>query len=627
MTRINTPTSLPHPISAFLHAFYRASDTSPHTNPSANALYADFFTDDAPLLMGSQTFHGRQGVLSFREGGWEKVREREHVVLDVFARPDAREGEDTELMIRGTVEYGMKDGSAGHADWAGFMKLRWLEEEGGYKLAFYQVWILINQNTFALSLLYLLYHPSVSTPAQNPGCTNQQSLLPVSSVLTSLLTRARSQRQKTPFVQHQTLSDPTGRLVALAQGIELEVSLDNEDPSFGMGTGEPSTTPSTTGPGVRVDTLALAGQRMVIDVEIAHPSDGKGWRVVSLRVERVDPEHLATGAGGMDVDSPRLLSGASGVLQRSLGRYLDAVNAYDEAERRWRLSASSEEEGEGEGETLELKAERAVIAFGAELRDLRAIDLQMKPLDASEMDVDGASTEDKVLWDQLDELHAFIGSTPGLDIHEQTVLPTFRAFPRDTFLPNPLCRLVRSHTAPAAPCSTGSALAGWALEIDEPVAVMQGFFRTGSGDGKRSGEKTLEDLCGALRNALWINHLVKSCIRRDGAPEPTGNMDDELDELLAGTPVWNSGNLTVVVQPHQESLQISFPLSAGTRGEPRMLRLDVSPNGEGVRVSVSTESGEDGVGDLDSDDLARELVRLRGEVPVWLDGVWGKLYT
>lgn len=141
MTRINTPTSLPHPISAFLHAFYRASDTSPHTNPSANALYADFFTDDAPLLMGSQTFHGRQGFLSFREGGWEKVREREHVVLDVFARPSAREGEDTELMIRGTVEYGMKDGSAGHADWAGFMKLRWLEEEGGYKLAFYQVWI------------------------------------------------------------------------------------------------------------------------------------------------------------------------------------------------------------------------------------------------------------------------------------------------------------------------------------------------------------------------------------------------------------------------------------------------------------------------------------------------------
>lgn len=147
---------------------------------------------------------------------------------------------------------------------------------------------------------------------------------------------------------------------------------------------------------------------MVIDVEIAHPSDGKGWRVASLRVERVDPEHLATGAG-MDGDGPRLLSGASGVLQRSLGRYLDAVNAYDEAERRWRPSASSSEEEEGEGETLELKAERVVIAFGAELRDLRAIDLQMKPLDASEMAVDGASTEDKVLWDQLDELHAFIG--------------------------------------------------------------------------------------------------------------------------------------------------------------------------------------------------------------------------
>lgn len=170
-----------------------------------------------------------------------------------------------------------------------------------------------------------------------------------------------------------------------------------------MGTGA-STTPTA---GARVDTLALAGQRMVIDVEILHPGDGRGWHVVSLRVERVDPEHLTSGTGtGMDVDPgpPRLLGGASRVLQRALEGYLDSVNAYDEAERRWRDSPS--EEGEG-GETLELEAERAVLAFGAELRDLRAIDLQMKPLDAGEMVVDGSSGE-KVLWDQLDELHAFI---------------------------------------------------------------------------------------------------------------------------------------------------------------------------------------------------------------------------
>jgi hypothetical protein len=58
-----------------------------------------------------------------------------------------------------------------------------------------------------------------------------------------------------------------------------------------------------------------------------------------------------------------------------------------------------------------------------------------------------------------------------------------------------------------------------------------------------------------------------------------------------------------------------------------MVRLDLEPetNGQGVGVSVSTESG-DGIGMLEPGELGRELVRLRGEVPVWLDGVCGGLY-
>lgn len=168
----------------------------------------------------------------------------------------------------------------------------------------------------------------------------------------------------------------------------------------------------------RVDTLALAGQRMVIDVEIAHPSTSAstGWRVQSLRVERVDPEHVAS-VGGMDVDLPptstegagtRLLQAQSRVLEDYLQRYLDAVNAYDEAERRWEAG----EEETVEGETRELGAERAVLAFGEQLRDLRAVDLKMKPLDGmgfsgAEVDME-AGRGQVVLWDQLDELHELI---------------------------------------------------------------------------------------------------------------------------------------------------------------------------------------------------------------------------
>lgn len=90
--------------------------------------------------MGSKTYNGREGFIQFREEGWDKVASREHVVLDVFPKKGG-ERQDAELMLRGAVRYGMKDGSEGKADWAGHMKLQWLEDEGGYKLAFYQVWI------------------------------------------------------------------------------------------------------------------------------------------------------------------------------------------------------------------------------------------------------------------------------------------------------------------------------------------------------------------------------------------------------------------------------------------------------------------------------------------------------
>lgn len=43
------------------------------------------------------------------------------------------------------------------------------------------------------------------------------------------------------------------------------------------------------------------------------------------------------------------------------------------------------------------------------------------------------------------------------------------------------------------------------------------------------------DAAQGLRNALWIGHLVKSCLRGgESAEETTGNVDEELDMLLAG---------------------------------------------------------------------------------------------
>lgn len=75
--------------------------------------------------------------MSFRKAGWEKVETRKHVYKGVF--PSAEKPEE-EIMLYGTVDYGMKDGSVKNGvEWAALMNLT--KVEGEYKLKKYQVWI------------------------------------------------------------------------------------------------------------------------------------------------------------------------------------------------------------------------------------------------------------------------------------------------------------------------------------------------------------------------------------------------------------------------------------------------------------------------------------------------------
>ncbi|KAJ9105076.1 hypothetical protein QFC19_003708 [Naganishia cerealis] len=535
-------------------------------------------------------------------------------------------------------------------------------------------------------------------------------MLPVSSILNSLLARSRayaqplSRAKRTPFVQPETLSSPTDRLIALAQSINLEVSLDNEDPSFGMGTGSEGDTVSATplntnAASTRVDTLALAGQRMVIDIEIAHPCTAKqpneqetGWMVNSLRVERVDPEHLnpTTAGEGMDVDHPpsttndlitgggalpgtRLLEEQSQVLRHYLQRYLDAVNLYNDTERYWHThhaTLHSNDEAEDTGESLELRAERAAIVFSDQLANLRAIDLKMQPLDAllgattdvpsvsnaiqTDVNMDAAKPNGRdqvVLWDQLNDIHSLLkASVAFLSVSQgPSILPTFRPFSEDTFLVNPICRIVLSETATAARFSdiSDTEYTGWAIAIDEPVLVSKGFFaRIGTNGAKvgRAGpplpEKGIEDLCGvdhsrsytfrgssgirqdflfphswnagmvidyigiqskedilstskALRSSIWISHLLRSCTAHP-SEDPTAaqeeNLDEELDRLLT------SGKFSLV-NPKSITLNISFPITVASiqTQNPVMLNLAIEPNSAAGKVHIA--ASVDGSGD------------------------------
>jgi hypothetical protein len=70
-----------------------------------------------------------------RKALWEKVASRKHVASKIFPfGPDSNE-----VMLRGTVQYGLKAGGESGLEWAAYAKLT--KVDGGVKMEFYQVYL------------------------------------------------------------------------------------------------------------------------------------------------------------------------------------------------------------------------------------------------------------------------------------------------------------------------------------------------------------------------------------------------------------------------------------------------------------------------------------------------------
>ncbi|KII96180.1 hypothetical protein PLICRDRAFT_694220 [Plicaturopsis crispa FD-325 SS-3] len=131
MSFIPVNDAVPKSTNEFLASFYAVSDKS---GPAAHAEYTSHFLPSATLIMGPKIFPGHGGVHTFREGAWEHVERRRHVIQGVFA------GSEGEVMLYGTVDYGMKDGTQVEGvQWAGRMVLS--PTDRGPKISFYQVYI------------------------------------------------------------------------------------------------------------------------------------------------------------------------------------------------------------------------------------------------------------------------------------------------------------------------------------------------------------------------------------------------------------------------------------------------------------------------------------------------------
>ncbi|KAF2009180.1 hypothetical protein BU24DRAFT_358898 [Aaosphaeria arxii CBS 175.79] len=114
----------------FFEDFYAASDV-----PDAHEKYVEFYTQDATLIMASNQVQGTSDILAFRKSMWEKVSSRIHNPLKIFPfGPNS-----DEVMLRGTVQYGLKAGGEASVDWGAYARLT--KVNGEVKLAFYQVYL------------------------------------------------------------------------------------------------------------------------------------------------------------------------------------------------------------------------------------------------------------------------------------------------------------------------------------------------------------------------------------------------------------------------------------------------------------------------------------------------------
>ncbi|QDS73594.1 hypothetical protein FKW77_001545 [Venturia effusa] len=114
----------------FFEEFYRISDT-----PDAHDRYVEQFTEGATLIMASRVCKGSGEILALRHGMWDKIASRKHVPIKIF--PFGADSD--EVMLYGTVDYGLKEGGESRVDWAARAHL--VEDCGKVKMDFYQVYL------------------------------------------------------------------------------------------------------------------------------------------------------------------------------------------------------------------------------------------------------------------------------------------------------------------------------------------------------------------------------------------------------------------------------------------------------------------------------------------------------
>ncbi|GAA5904797.1 nuclear transport factor 2 family protein [Sporobolomyces salmoneus] len=105
----SAPPSLDQAKVEFISAFYRTSDSRDVDQ------YLNFLTSDVDFIMGLNAVKGEAAVRKIRETMWGGVETRAH-------NPEKAFENGNEVMLHGTVSYGLKNGEkVEHVGWAAKM--------------------------------------------------------------------------------------------------------------------------------------------------------------------------------------------------------------------------------------------------------------------------------------------------------------------------------------------------------------------------------------------------------------------------------------------------------------------------------------------------------------------------
>lgn len=118
-------------IVAFYERFYAVSD-----NPDQHEEYARSLTPTAHLIMGVKEAKGYDEILAVRKAIWAgPIISRKHVLEKIFPFSD------TEVMVYGSVTYGLRNGKEVKVEWAGRTVFEDQGGDDGLKMRFYQVYL------------------------------------------------------------------------------------------------------------------------------------------------------------------------------------------------------------------------------------------------------------------------------------------------------------------------------------------------------------------------------------------------------------------------------------------------------------------------------------------------------